>query len=413
MKKLILLLCSFFFIEESVAIAQNLSGTYILLSGNVTLTLILKQEAQGKLTGSLTSTTGAKFIIDGIMQQGVGIGTCVSPQGGSYFEAHPKGNQLLLALIEPDASGKPDYNKIKQLIFTRQGEASPGEDKPQAPITQRGQPTSPTLSKNEIGDPNWGFKFSLPQGWKVDKRPNGAILGHDQIPGIIWIFSHSASSLQELQGQLLQGIEEEHIQLRLTNQLQLLASNILAGMYGGLYQGKQVKARGIGTLSPNRGGAFIIALAYSQNFTAEFSNTADQIARNMQYFQASAPSRMGGGSGDYLMQQMSGNYYSFSSAGLSYSGGTERKVILCPDGTYYSATESSYSAGAGTADAWGIARQGGDRGTWRVRGNVNEGVLTTIGPDGKATEYRYQRCGGDCIYIGNTKFAVSTPANCP
>jgi hypothetical protein len=114
-----------------------------------------------------------------------------------------------------------------------------------------------------------------------------------------------------------------------------------------------------------------------------------------------------------LMQQMSGVYYGFSSAGLSYSGGTERRVVLCPNGAYYSGSESSYSAGAGTSGAWGAAGQRADQGTWRVQGNINEGILTTIAANGKATEYRYRRCGGDCIYIGNTKFAVSTPAKCP
>ena len=114
-----------------------------------------------------------------------------------------------------------------------------------------------------------------------------------------------------------------------------------------------------------------------------------------------------------LMQQMCGVYYSFSSAGLSYSGGTERRVVLCPNGRYFSGSESSYSAGAGTSGAWGAAGQRADQGTWRIQGNANEGILTTIDASGKATEYRYRRCGGDCIYIGNTKFAVSTPAKCP
>ena len=89
------------------------------------------------------------------------------------------------------------------------------------------------------------------------------------------------------------------------------------------------------------------------------------------------------------------------------------KGTLCPNGTYYSGSESGYSGGAGTAGAWGSASQRSGRGTWRVKGNVNEGVLTTIDSSGKSTEYRYRRCGGDCIYIGNTKFAVAGPANCP
>ena len=249
---------------QGIAFAQNLSGAYTLSSQGTTLTLTLTQDAQGKIKGTLVSTTGARFQIEGLIQNGVGVGTCVDNQGGSYFEAHPKGNELLFALIEPDANNKPDYSKIKQLLFTKKDGMTLGQQGAQA------------------------------------------------IPG---------------------------------------------------EQGRQP--------------------------------------------QAPPP-----GAGSQLMQQMAAVYYSFSSAGLSYSGGTERRVTLCPDGTYYSGSESSYSAGAGTAGAWGTASQQADRGTWRVQGNINQGLLTTIDSSGKPTEYRYQRCGGDCIYFGNTKFAVKGPANC-
>ncbi len=114
-----------------------------------------------------------------------------------------------------------------------------------------------------------------------------------------------------------------------------------------------------------------------------------------------------------LMRQMSATYYSFSSAGGGYSGGTERRVVLCPDGRYHSGSESGYSAGAGTAGAWGSASQRKGQGTWRIVGNTQRGTLTTISSDGTPTEYRYQSCGQGCYYFGNTKFAVEGPARCP
>jgi hypothetical protein len=419
-----------FWVFQGIAYAQNLSGTYFLSSQGTSLTLTLTQDGQGKIKGTLISTTGAKFQIEGMIQNGVGVGTCVDNQGGSYFEAHPKGNQLLLALIEPDVNKNPDYNKVKQLRFTRTSGAMPGQQgSPALPGQQGGQsqagpPSSPgnggsaALSKNEVSDPNWGFKFPLPKGWKVEKGSKGAVLGHDTIPGMIWVFPHTASSLEEIRVHLQQGLDEEGIQLRLTSQIQSLADHALAGNFAGFYQGQQVEARGIGTLSPNGGGALIIAMTLPNNFGAELANTADHVARSMQYSPSSGPAGTGGSSfrsgiGGSLMQQMSGVYYSFSSAGLSYSGGTETRVVLCPNGTYYRGSESSYSAGAGTSGAWGAAGQRGDQGTWRVQGNANEGILTTIAANGKATEYRYRRCGGDCVYIGNTKFAVSAPAQCP
>jgi len=113
-----------------------------------------------------------------------------------------------------------------------------------------------------------------------------------------------------------------------------------------------------------------------------------------------------------LMRQMSATYYSFSSAGVGYSGGTERRVVLCPDGRYHSGSESGYSGGAGTAGAWGSASQRKGQGTWRIVGNTQQGTMTTISSDGTPTEYPYRSCGQGCYYFGNTKFAVEGPARC-
>jgi len=124
----------------------------------------------------------------------------------------------------------------------------------------------------------------------------------------------------------------------------------------------------------------------------------------------------GGGSGNasatgpndpQLMQQFAGTYYSFSAVGGGQTGGTETSVTLCPDGTYIQSSETGYS-GSG----WGSASQGGNRGTWRIVGNMNQGTLTTVSSSGSATEYKFSRCGNDCVYFGNNKFAYAGPPNC-
>ena len=113
-----------------------------------------------------------------------------------------------------------------------------------------------------------------------------------------------------------------------------------------------------------------------------------------------------------LMKQFAGKYYSFSAVGGGATGGTETSVILCPNGTYRQSSESGYSGGAGTAGAWCSASQGGKSGTWRIVGNMNEGTLTTVTSGGSATEYKFSRCGSDCVYFGNNKFAWAGPPDC-
>ena len=148
----------------------------------------------------------------------------------------------------------------------------------------------------------------------------------------------------------------------------------------------------------------------SQEQLGEITKTLEQSAA------ASAAGSSGGSSGNAsatgpndqeLMQQFAGTYYSFSAVGGGQTGGTETSVTLCPDGTYINSSESGYS-GSG----WGTAGQGGGRGTWRIVGNMNEGTLTTVSPSGSATEYKFSRCGSDCVYFGNNKFAYAGPPKC-
>ena len=67
-----------------------------------------------------------------------------------------------------------------------------------------------------------------------------------------------------------------------------------------------------------------------------------------------------------LMNYFEGMYYSFSAVGGGNTGGTERKMSLCPDGKFRINSESGYSGGG-----WGTASQGGDRGTWRIAGRAD------------------------------------------
>lgn len=108
-----------------------------------------------------------------------------------------------------------------------------------------------------------------------------------------------------------------------------------------------------------------------------------------------------------LMNSFAGAYYSFSAVGGGQTGGTETKVMLCRNGTYRNQSETGYS-GAG----WGSASQGGGSGKWRITGDMNSGTLVTTDNNGKSTTYKFERCGSDCVYLGNTKFAYAGPPDC-
>jgi hypothetical protein len=94
------------------------------------------------------------------------------------------------------------------------------------------------LAGQMIGDDNWGFNFKAPAGWVHQQGPDGAVLGHNTIAGMIIVMPHLAASLQEVLGELQAGLMEEGIQLNPTGGLQTIDTNIIAGSYQGLFNGQ-------------------------------------------------------------------------------------------------------------------------------------------------------------------------------
>ncbi len=129
--------------------SQNYRGTYTMTSGNVTLTLTLDQDAAGRITGSLTSTKGTRFRIEGTVTEGVAQGTCAGDAGQSYFEAEFEENMLIFTLVEVSANGE---GASRSLEFTRAKGAgakgapvssSPAEEKTPGPPARSPQAAAP------------------------------------------------------------------------------------------------------------------------------------------------------------------------------------------------------------------------------------------------------------------------------
>jgi len=379
------------------AVAQNLSGTYVMIAQNVSLTLVLRQSAQGALSGTLSSTSGVEFRLDGRMHEGVGVGTCVGNQGGSYFEAHPDGDRLRVALIEPGPNDAPDYNKVRTLLFVRQGappgglggglppssqeESVPGRSSgpnSERPVA-RAEPPGPrrpdgasTPAGDEVSDPAWSFAFRLPAGWKIRKGDQGAMLGHDTVPGLILVLPHAAGTTQELQRQMQQGLQEPTLRLVPAGRLQPMGTHALAGEYTGVADGAQVKARGIGVLGPQGGGAYIVALAAPSVYGSALTTAAEAIARSLRTVSQAASD---------LVRHFAGTW-------VTMTKNTQTMVTLHPNGTFAHRYEAGYSGGQ--TGSWGLAREDHAQGRWTVRGTTQQGVLVLTNRDGSQTTVRYQ-----------------------
>ncbi len=102
-----------------------------------------------------------------------------------------------------------------------------------------------------------------------------------------------------------------------------------------------------------------------------------------------------------LASQIAGTWW-------GYSGSTERKIGLCPNGSYVDYTESSYSgksfdSGGSETMAWGSASQNGGSGNWVIQGDGQQGTIFVKYNNGNETKLNYTQCGetGCLLFNGN------------
>ncbi|HET7840070.1 MAG TPA: carboxypeptidase-like regulatory domain-containing protein [Terriglobia bacterium] len=109
-----------------------------------------------------------------------------------------------------------------------------------------------------------------------------------------------------------------------------------------------------------------------------------------------------------LQKVMAGEYYSFT-------GNTERKLMLCANGTFYDSRESSYSGSLGTDQAnWGAASAGQGSGSYSIQGSEESGTIQFSYKGGKRATSRYQSTGErGCYSFDGQTFCYSGGARCP
>lgn len=102
----------------SLAVAQDYSGTYVLEG----VTLVLQQDTQGNITGTMTGN-GNSVDIQGFFDNGDAYGYMSDNQGKLGFLAYQNETGLDFYILELDAQGNPIQNTAQPFAFIRQGVA--------------------------------------------------------------------------------------------------------------------------------------------------------------------------------------------------------------------------------------------------------------------------------------------------
>ncbi|NOY22706.1 MAG: hypothetical protein GXO70_04220 [Acidobacteria bacterium] len=137
------------------AVSSGLSGTYVSQAGQVTLTLVIRDNGNGSVSGSLTSSsTGQPMQLSGRSDGSSCNGTITGSGGAIFFEAMKQGGGMRVILIQPDAKGMPDYNKAQELMFKQSG-GTPfgGSGGGGNPLAGRNHGAGNPLAKRTASDP--------------------------------------------------------------------------------------------------------------------------------------------------------------------------------------------------------------------------------------------------------------------
>jgi len=400
--------------------AQDFTGTYVSKSGGVTYTLVLRQDGQGRISGTLSGTNGKQCHISAALEEDIAVGLCEGDIR-AQFEAELEGNTLLWAMFELGADGNPDFSRETNLDFARQSTKAPaGQAERQSsvpPAPRAPQPAAPTppaakTPANAITDPQMNISFTPPQGWKASKQEDVYLLGSDQYKGFIVIMPHIYSSLDQMNSEAQEGIVDEGngVQLMPASGFKSFGKNGLSAEFSGIVQGREAKAYAIGLISPHGGGGVtIMAAVESGSYTGAYPKFVESLATSLTFIKPQAGAAPQGDMS--LMQYFAGKYYSYTSGSTIYgSAGTERRVMLCPNGLFYDSSEFSAS-GQGEVN-WGGAQSSSGAARWSIRGNKSQGTITIIRPNGRSEEIPYQVESRGIIYFNGIKFAFEGAAEC-
>jgi hypothetical protein len=245
-----------------------------------------------------------------------------------------------------------------------------------------------------------GWSVRLPEGWDGQERDGALALGSRTEAGLLLVQATPRSDPESLRA----GLGEVLAELGFAGAAPSLEPAQMPGGRGLAAEfpvtardGTALRLRAV-AVACERGAVAMLAVTTAEKMGA-LRRRVDEMARSVRFFtpEVSAAQRF-----------LAGEWWGYSSAGIGATGGTESALAFCPDGRFFSSSESSYSGGAGTAGAWGVAgqRASGGGARWTAVGTPASGRVTVTRPDGRTSVISWQaKEGGGGVYFDGSLHA--------
>lgn len=286
----------------------------------------------------------------------------------------------------------------------RQGPATGASSQPQGAAPSR------PLGADEMGDAQWGIRFTVPEGWRGVKDGGVFLLGSDETAGLIVLMPHEATTIADLEAGAREGLVDEGTRLRLSGPVSRRADGRgVTARFTGQVDGAPAEAYAVGVLPEHDLGVVVIAATSPEAFGEDHIGLADEIAQSVEFAEPVVPPitmewrrDLAGYRLTYLW-----SYDSGVSVDGSYSGGSQRTVIdLCEPGHFSYYNSSSMSVDSGGADYAVSVGGGGSQeglGRWSIVTYSDGPYLKLEFNDGDVLEYGLE-WNDSALYMDGSRY---------
>lgn len=267
-------------------------------------------------------------------------------------------------------------------------------------------------------DKGAGFSLQLPEGWVYQAGPQGILVGHNTIPGMVLISPVSANTLDELVNEVQIGLQSGGDELMLYPvSIDARDDQTLVVSVQGQAGFQSVRGYSVSRLSPYGGGLSISALVASEHYDKTYSDLVEQVVGSMEFSEPEQTQKV-----QYWYNRLSGRKLTYMSSHYSSGGGfggystgggwSERSEFhLCADGKVHGSSSSSVNVDTGGAFGHSGRDSGRMQGTWQIQSFAGFPIIHARFMDGTIYRFTLSEQNGN-TYLDNTQWHVTNDAQC-
>lgn len=238
----------------------------------------------------------------------------------------------------------------------------------------------------------YGFEFTIPDGWIGQEGEEGILLGSNTVPGFVMLTIQNFTKAQLIEEARKGVSEQDGTYLSLSGPIDDLDDYSIGGLFQGTLGYEQAKAYLIGIGTDNKQfGVMILSAANSSSFSEANKKVALDLYASFKFKQSTTTAS------DDLQEwidwfknvrlvYMSSYYSSDYTSGIGVGGSSEERIDLCEQGYFRFNSYNDVTVSGANVSGYD---QGGDQGngTWEVIPNGRGYTLQLKFNNGEVSNY--------------------------